>query len=310
MNPRVSIVDLFDDLCEQLKLTWGLLENQPSPHGTALIQGACSLNTAQIHHLQIIDPESQTALSEDANAGQTLLLDQLRASKPAALLLSDNSLADTVLARWANDHGIPLCCSPLPATNLIQYLQDYLQRTEQNPITLHGVFMNIMELGVLIRGEAAIGKSELALALVSRGHQLIADDAVELAEQKLNQITGRSPTVLQDFLTVRGLGVMNIRAMFGDHAICQEKQLSLVITLKERDNMALNKLDPLAGNHSQTRILNTQISHITLPANPGRHLELLVEACVQNYRLHCHGYDANQDLAERQRSLLAASHSK
>ncbi|MBB71955.1 MAG: hypothetical protein CMF50_06105 [Legionellales bacterium] len=170
-------------------------------------------------------------------------------------------------------------------------------------VTKHGVFMDVFGHGVLLTGASGIGKSELALNLINRSHRLIADDAVEFSP--INEgIVGRCPPLLQDFLEVRGLGILNIRVMFGDTAIKDAKRLQLIINIVVMDDEALRSMDRLHGMYSEQTILGVAIPEVTIPVAPGRNLATLVEGAVRNQVLKHTGYNASDEFAKRQQTLM------
>jgi HPr kinase/phosphorylase len=167
-------------------------------------------------------------------------------------------------------------------------------------IILPGVFMQVMGMGVLITGQSGVGKSELALELLTRGHALVADDAPEFSRTGDDSIHGRCPEVLRDFLEVRGLGVLNVRAMFGIQAVLQTKRLHLIITLEPMSAERISNLDRLRGERRRRPVLGVEIPETTLPVAPGRNLAVLVEAAARDHLLHRKGYDAAEDFIQRQ----------
>ena len=171
-------------------------------------------------------------------------------------------------------------------------------------ITLHGVFMKVMHMGVLLAGASGVGKSELALELLSRGHCLIADDAPEFSRSANGAIEGRCPDVLRDFLEVRGLGVINVRAMFGDKAVMSRAELNIILQLKVLGVELLAKVDRLRASHDTFEVLENEVPRITLPVVPGRNVTILVEAAVRSHQLMLDGYDAAADFSRRQQSYL------
>lgn len=173
--------------------------------------------------------------------------------------------------------------------------------------TIHGVFMQVHGAGVLLSGASGIGKSELALGLLGRGHCLVADDIVEFHLEK-NEIIGRCPVELQDFLEVRGLGIIDIRALFGENAIVTAQSLMLIIKLAHFTHKQIQQIDRLEGLHKQRRILGKEIPEVTLPVTSGRNLAVLTECAVRNYQLKQSGYDACQRFMERQQHYMTKSH--
>ncbi len=171
--------------------------------------------------------------------------------------------------------------------------------------TLHGVFMDVMGLGVLLSGVSGVGKSELALELLTRGHRLIADDAPLFTCVAPNAVEGVCPPPLNDFLEVRGLGVINIRAMYGDGAIAERARLQLILHLRLMDDNQLANVDRLRASKDEVSVLGVAVPRITLPVAPGRELAVLTEAAVRNHVLALGGYDAAADFAQRQRRHMA-----
>ena len=167
-------------------------------------------------------------------------------------------------------------------------------------ITLHGVFMSVLNVGVLLTGNSGVGKSELALSLINCGHQLIADDAVIFSCTAPNTLIGTCPALLQDFLEVRGLGIINIRAMFGSGAIKSSKQLQLMVKTVIMGGKELLAVNRLEGIHTQHTILGVDIPEVTIPVAPGRSLTVLVEGAVRNQILKLNGYDASEEFIQRQ----------
>ena len=165
--------------------------------------------------------------------------------------------------------------------------------------------LEILGIGVLITGSSGIGKSELALELINRGHRLVADDAPEFFRTAPDTISGRSPPLLRNFLEVRGLGILDVRAMFGQSAVRQQKKLELVVHLQPAHEASLPADDRLAGSRSEREILEVIIPQITLPVVAGHNLAVLVEAACRDHMLRAQGYAADQAFAKRQSSSMA-----
>ena len=177
---------------------------------------------------------------------------------------------------------------------------------QQTSMTLHGVFMDVFSLGVLLAGSSGIGKSEIALGLIGRGHRLIADDAVTFELTDKHNLMGSCPELLQDFLEVRGLGILNIRAMYGDSAIKKAMPLQLIVNLIDVEDNIVKESDRLIGIHSKRIMLGVEVTEVTIPVGPGRNLSVLIEAAVRSYRLRLTGYNAIQDFTEKQKRYLAS----
>lgn len=219
----------------------------------------------------------------------------------AIIVCEGLEISEEFLALAEEQHIALLSCN-MSSNELVTELRYVLTSMLADTEVLHGVFMEVISLGVLITGDSSIGKSELALELISRGHRLIADDAPEFARITPDIISGHAPALLQDLLEVRGLGILNIREMYGDGAIKHSKYLRLIINLVSLDKN--NQIDRINSASSTRTVLGVDIVEITLPVAPGRNLAVMVEAAVLDYLLRSRGYNASQELIERQKRLL------
>lgn len=165
-----------------------------------------------------------------------------------------------------------------------------------NKITLHGVFVNLLDIGVLIRGPSGIGKSDLALELIPRGHRLVADDAPEFSCDESGDIIGSCPPLLQNFLEIRGLGVIEVTALFGNDSVTRRQPLDLIIALDPSVNSARERLSKIPDYE---QVLGVPIPKVTLPVTPTRNLALIVETIVRDHKLRLLGYNANNAFLDR-----------
>ena len=183
-------------------------------------------------------------------------------------------------------------------------LSHYLKQAIAESTSMHGVFIEVQGFGVLIKGNPAIGKSELALELITRGHRLIADDIVDFYRISPERLEGRCPELLQDFLEVRGLGILNIRALFGDNAVKPTKPLDLIIQLAIADTQSPLQLDRLNVKMQHERVLDVNITKVVIPIAAGRNIAVLVEVAVRNHILLMRGVNATQQFTKRQKQLM------
>lgn len=262
------------------------------------------LNVVQPNRIQVFGPAELDWWAERDTADRRSLLRQLISDDLFAIVVTDAQNVPADIADAARRHGIPLLRATSSCEQLVSTLRHFLNHELAPRTTRHGVFIDVLGTGVLLTGDPAVGKSELALELVSRGHSLVADDAPEFSRPAPDTIDGESTPVLKDFLEVRGLGVLNIRSMYGDAAIRHRKRLQLVLHLALLNESLRDQLDRLNGNIGQTEILGLGIPSMTLPVAPGRNLAVLVEAAVRNFLLLRRGYTAADDLMQRQRQAL------
>ncbi|EIC22210.1 HPr(Ser) kinase/phosphatase [Thiorhodovibrio frisius] len=306
-----SLQRLVDSLSKPLKLRWVLepppepipLTNPPQSPRQRLVG---SMNCIRPNRVQIIGPAESAYLGDLHPDARADMMTRVFTAQPIAVIFSDGLEPDPEFRALAEREQTPLLGSGLNDQDLVEHLQHVLTYAFAERITLHGVFLEVLGMGVLLVGDPGIGKSELALELIARGHRLIADDAPEFARVAPEIIEGRCPPLLRDFLEVRGLGVLNIRAMFGESAVRETDHLKLVISMRIYNSSELAGVDRLLGSLSARTILGIAVPEITIPVAPGRNLAVLLETAVRSQILRIRGYDAGADLAERQAELLAA----
>ncbi len=223
------------------------------------------------------------------------------------IIIGDNQPVPDDIRQRCEAGSIPLFTSDQPTAHLVSHLQYYLTNLFAEKIILHGVFMEVFSLGVLITGDPSVGKSELALELVARGHRLVADDAPVFAKTAPDVLNGRCPDILRDFLEVRGLGILNVRAMFGDSAIKQNRNLGLILKLVAMSEEEIHRIDRLHGARASRSILGVEVPEITLPVAPGRNLAVLAEAAARNHALLLKGFDSAQLFMDRQARFMENS---
>jgi HPr kinase/phosphorylase len=186
---------------------------------------------------------------------------------------------------------------------VIDVLRAYLSKHFADRTTMHGVFMDILGLGVLITGESGLGKSELGLELISRGNGLVADDAVDLFRINQTTIEARCPELLQNLLEVRGIGLLDIRAIFGETAVRRKMRLKLIVHLVRRENFERDyeriPTEPLTQD-----VLGIPVRKVVIQVVAGRNIAVLVEAAVRNTILQMRGIDTYQDFMERQQAAM------
>lgn len=263
------------------------------------------LNLIHPNRIQVIGKKEWHYLNKLKKTGSSSLQD-IFSRRTAAIVFSNGLEVSEEVMKLADQTNTPLFQTDLDSGVLIDSIRFYISDLLAEKTTLHGVFMEVMGTGVLIIGESSIGKSELALELITRGHRLIADDAPTFTRIGPNLLDGTCPDVLKDFMEVRGLGVLNIRAMYGENAIKPNKHLRLVIHLERMTLENQQQLDRLYGSRSLKSILDVSITEIKIPVASGRNLAVMVEAAVRNHILMENGHNASDDFIQRQRSHMAS----
>ena len=327
---RITIDDLYHVHGEKFNLSWvagksgrknivvpetrefqGSSEHDESITGKPVNQKIVSgksligyLNLIHPHQIQILGEVELNYIEGLRDITRHDAVKQLFKNEPACIIIADNKRVPAFLKRKCNEKNVPLFTSSVTSTTLADSLHYYLANLFADLITLHGVFMEVMSIGVLITGPSGIGKSELALELVTRGHRLIADDAPQFLRITPDIVNGICPEPLRDFLEVRGLGIINVRKLYGDTAIKNNKYLRLIVRLEPMSKEQMLKLDRLEGSYRIREILGVEIPEITLPVAPGRNLAILLECAARNHGLRMGGYNASDDFINQQQHTI------
>ncbi len=311
MSEPIAVQTLYDDLCKRLSLEWlagrkgaaRCFEQSSSSRGSPALVGY--FNLIHANQVQVLGTTELNYLAKLPDNSMREVCEQLFEGVSVVILIADEQYPPEKFTRLADYYELPIVRSPLTSNELINHLRYYFTHKLAERTILHGVFMEVLSLGVLLTGESGLGKSELALELITRGHRLISDDAPEFARIAPDIINGSCPALLQDFLEVRGLGVLNIRAMYGDSVIKNGKYLRLILHLVHADLKDSSPEDRLETRQRTRNILGLEIPVFTLPVAPGRNLAVLVEAAVRNHLLRLNGYNATEDLTARQKRMMA-----
>jgi len=308
--PQISVEQLFSDNTGKLNLAWAagksggnrVITGDSALKPTVGLVGHMNfihpfrvqvLGTAEFNYLNALSPEALSAT-----------IDRLFSSDLAVVIVANGEAVPEHLATQADLYNTAVFSSSQPSAHIVEVLRIYLARVLAESTTLHGVFLDVLEIGVLITGASAIGKSELALELISRGHGLIADDIVELHRTSPETLEGRCPPILKDFLEVRGIGIINIKTIFGETAVRPRKTLRVIVHLEDHSNEKFSDLDRLQVNATFQEILGVAIRKVTIPVAAGRNLAVLVEAAVRNFVLNLRGIDSTREFIERQQRLM------
>ncbi len=330
----ITVNELFDIHAEQLDLTWvaghaggkrsisseGLHTEASRVLGDdivtldARVEGgyAETSNKSLVGHLNLIHPNQVQVLGHTEVQYLKRLRDisrqdairQTLAHEPDCIIIAEGQSVLEELRVACDESMIPLFCSRMSSAKLTDDLHYYLSNLLAKVVTLHGVYMEVITIGVLLTGDSGVGKSELALELITRGHRLVADDAPEFSLIAPDTINGTCPKALTDFLEVRGLGLINVRELFGAGAVKSHKFLRLIVRLERLDQGGLAHINRLEGSYRPKKILGLEVPEITLPVAPGRNLSVLVECAARNHILRMSGYNASQDFMDRQRKLI------
>ncbi len=313
-----SVADAFAEFKEDLKLSWVTGneggERQLTSTDTAAkrprLLGPLNFNSP--NRIQLIGPAEARLFNTIEDMAPSRFEYSLHNSCEL-FIVTDATQPPLPLLALANDAQIPLFITPLPYSKLQRMLRYRLTLSMAESEIVHGVLLDVHGTGVLLIGEPSVGKSEVALELISRGHILVADDAPEFRRIAPGTIEGRCPPVLQDFLEVRGLGILNIARMYGEAQTRNRKILRFIVRLRSATALAKDPgfehlvSDRLHDNEEERDVLGISIPQRTIPVAPGRNLAVLVEAAVREHILRAGGYSATNDLIARQALAIEKS---
>jgi HPr kinase/phosphorylase len=313
MINTIPVSKMFTDLVKPLDLTWvageaggdkQLIGDTVQKPSLALVG---HLNFVHPNRVQVLGCAEMDYLRQLGEEGLTQAIENLFATELAVVIIANGESVPAPLLAAARRTHTPLFTSPQASPELMAVLSHYLTHALADSVNVHGVMLEVNGLGVLLTGNSAVGKSELALELITRGHRLIADDVVDLYKVAPAILEAQCPPMLQDFLEVRGLGVLNIRTLFGEPAVKLRKNLKLIVHLQVQTGAPQEKISRLDMEATSETILGVEINKVYLPVAAGRNLAVLVEVATRNYILRARGINSAEDFIARQQSFLQAN---
>ncbi|NBQ07119.1 MAG: HPr kinase/phosphorylase [Betaproteobacteria bacterium] len=302
MKPTAVSADaLFEDHRGKLKWQWlaglGASERRFDEVAVRAARSGADLvgylNYIHPYRVQILGEREVAYLTRGTEEDCVRRVSRIVTLEPPVLVLADGQTAPDALYRVCERAQIPMFATPESSAFVIDVLRAYLSKHFADRTTMHGVFMDILGLGVLITGESGLGKSELGLELISRGNGLVADDAVDLFRINQTTIEARCPELLQNLLEVRGIGLLDIRGIFGETAVRRKMRLKLIVHLVRRENFERTQ-----------DVLGIPVRKVVIQVVAGRNIAVLVEAAVRNTILQMRGIDTYQDFMARQRAAM------
>jgi HPr kinase/phosphorylase len=316
MKPTTFSADrLFEEHRESLRWEWIAGHAHPERRfDEAAVREAQSaadlvgyLNYIHPYRVQIVGRREVAYLSNAAGDVLDRRIARIVTLEPPVIIVADSQTPPDRLVAMCDRAEIPLFVTTDSAGHVIDLVRNYLGHLFANRTTRHGVFMDILGLGVLLTGESGLGKSELGLELISRGHGLVADDAVDLFRVSQTAIEGRCPDLLMNLLEVRGIGLLDIKAIFGETAVRRKMRLKLIVHLVRKETME-REFERLPYEPLYEEILGMPVRKVVIAVDAGRNLAVLVEAAVRNTILQLRGIDTYREFVERhQRAIESGS---
>lgn len=255
--------------------------------------------------IQIIGRVEYTFLEKQDEAKKLEIYEQLLSTKIPCLVFCRNLEPEEMLLEKAREKDIPIFLTEKKTTEFMAESLGWLNKEMAPCISVHGVLVEVYGVGVMITGESGIGKSESALELVKRGHRLISDDVVEIRKINDGTLIGSAPDITKHFIELRGVGIVNVKTLFGVLSVRDTKNIDLVITLEEWSRE--KNYERLGLDEEYTEILGNKVVCHRLPIRPGRNLAIIVETAAINHRQKLMGYNAAKELYRRVQENLERS---
>ncbi|MEY4978128.1 MAG: HPr(Ser) kinase/phosphatase [Pseudomonadota bacterium] len=312
MKPTVVSADvLFEEHRETLKWQWvaGLGASERRFDDVAIREARSGadlvgyLNYIHPNRLQVFGEREVAYLNSPSEDDNRRRIARIVTLEPPVLVVADAQTPPDNLMTVCERAQIPMFATQESAAFVIDVLRTYLSRHFADRASMHGVFMDILGMGVLITGESGLGKSELGLELISRGHGLVADDSVDMYRINQNSIEGRCPELLQNLLEVRGIGLLDIRAIFGETAVRRKMRVSLIVHLVRQVTLE-NEYERMPHEPLYQDVLGVRVRKAVIQVVVGRNLAVLVEAAVRNTILQMRGIDTYQEFVARHRTAM------
>jgi len=312
MKPTVISADLmFEEFRSALRWEWlaglGASERQFDAGVISRAQSAADLvgylNYIHPYRVQILGAREVAYLTRGTLQDCARRIARIVTLEPPMLVLADGQPAPDELLSICERAQLPLFATRESSAFVIDLLRAYLSKHFAERTSMHGVFMDILGLGVMITGESGLGKSELGLELISRGHGLVADDAVDLFRVSQTALEGRCPDLLLNLLEVRGIGLLDIKAIFGEAAVRRKMRLKLIVHLVRKETLERD-FERLPHQPLYEEILDVPVRKSIIAVDAGRNLAVLVEAAVRNTILQLRGIDTYREFIERHQRAM------
>ena len=230
---------------------------------------------------------------------------QLCSQNTPAIIISRGLEVPPELIAASNENHVPVLKTKLTTTRFSSRLTNFLESKLAPTTAIHGVLVDVYGIGVLLIGKSGVGKSETALELVKKGHRLVADDCVEIRQESENLLIGSPPPLLEHLLEIRGIGIIDIMTLFGASAVRSYKRITLVVELENWDSE--KSYDRLGLDEEKMRIIDMDLTKLTIPVQPGRNVSVIIEVAAMNYRLKKMGVNAAEEFSRRLDEMIAAN---
>ena len=310
MTASIPVSRMFEAMRQALELDWvsGKQGGNKQLAGDTVQKPSLALvghlNFVHPNRVQVLGCAEMDYLRSLGNTSLAEAISNLFSTELAAVIVANGEPVPMGLLTASEASQTPLFTSPQASPQLMSVLSHYLTQVLAESTSVHGVMLEVIGIGVMITGDAAVGKSELALELITRGHRLVADDMVDMYKVAPETLEAHCPPLLQDFLEVRGLGILNIRTLFGETAVKLQKNLKLIVHLKAPEDEPREAISRLDMHASSETILGVTVPKVRIPVAAGRNLAVLVEVAARNHILRMRGINSAEQFIGRQQQFL------
>ncbi len=300
---KITVEQLFNDTKERLQLK--LLNNDASfkreIKETDLNRPALALtgfvDVFTYERVQIIGNTEHAYLRKLTSAERRKSVDKLLSFEMPCIIVTESNVVPKELIALANEKGVSIFKTPFKTSKLMHLLSDYMDDKFAPTVTMHGSMVDVYGIGLLFTGRSGIGKSEIALDLVERGHRLVADDVVSISRKAEGILIGTASEILQNHMEIRGLGIIDVRSIFGIRSIRLQKRVEVVVQLEEWDSKV--DYERLGLDESTKKILNVEIPLVRLPIFPGKNITVIAEVVALHQLLKIYGHHPAKEFNER-----------
>lgn len=247
--------------------------------------------------IQLLGKTELSFFQELSPSDRMSRMERLCTDVTPAIIVTRDIDVPVELIEASEREAVPVLRTSMVTTRFSSRLTNFLESKLAPTTAVHGVLVDVYGIGVLITGKSGVGKSETALELVKRGHRLVADDCVEIRQEDQDTLVGTSPDLIEHLLEIRGLGIINVMTLFGAGAVRSNKRITLVMNLEIWDSK--KQYDRLGLDEEKMKIIDTEVTKLTVPVRPGRNLAVIIEVAAMNYRLKRMGVNAAQQFTDR-----------
>ena len=302
-NSQVTIQDIYSDLHETLSMK---MLNELPEGPTAIVSGDLHrpgmalmgfLENFDTGCMQVFGKSEVSYLTQLSTDEQELALGRVAELKPPLLFITSNLQVPQSIIDYATEFKIPLLRTKMPTVDFLHSINIYLEDAFADRTEVHGSLVDVYGVGMLFTGNSGIGKSECALDLVERGHRLVADDIVEICRRHNDVLIGTFREILQHKIEIRGVGVVDVQAIFGVRGIRMQKRIEVEVRLEQWQDDA--DYERIGLEHQQAEIMGIKIPRIVVPIYPGKNITVISEVIALDLMLKLYGVDAAQDLNKR-----------